>query len=189
MTTSDPVDRVAAFLERYGYKRLPAPLVINRMAFRFPAVLGEAEKSSYIILVVDTAGFEDAEIVRQGLGVARALDVARSSNPLTTVIVGPRPNQHTLNELMAVCRVLPLGNVNDTDGEQVLANWLAVLTPLDQIKADGIVADPIAELNKRSNDLPDEIRELIALSGAVAVEDGVNALLTQELEQAWEAEE
>lgn len=184
MTTRDPVDRVADYLERNGFRRLPSPLVINRMAFKFPAVLGGAEKSSDLILVVDTVNLEDAEIVRQVLGVARALDVARSSNPLTTVIVGPRPKQDILEELIAVCRVLPLGTIGD--GEEELVNWLAVLTPLNEIDANGIVADPIAELRQQIEDLPDEIRELLKFSSPDAVEEGVNVLLAIALEKAWE---
>lgn len=185
---TDPVEHVAAFLEGQGYRRLPSPLVINRMTFRLPVVLGGPEKSSDLILVADTVNAENADIVRQVQGVARALDVARASNPLTTIIVGPRPGQDDLNAIMSVCRVLPVGTVTGGDGEQHLKNWLAVLTPLNQIDTDEIVADPIATLKERIGDLPDEIAALadLAVDGEAAVEGGVNALLTKVLEGAWE---
>lgn len=191
MMSTSPVGHVAAFLEQHGYRRLPAPLVINRIEFRFPAVFGGAEKSSDLILVADTVSTKAAEVVRQVLGVARVLDVTGSRNPLTTVIVGPRPTQDELNEMTEVSRVLPVGAVSNGGGEQILANWLAVLTPLNQVDTDGIIADPIAELKERLDGLPDEIASLVELAydGPHAVEERVNMILTRALEQAWEAEE
>jgi len=188
MIATDPVERVADFMVGHGFRRLPAPLVIDRMTFRFPAVLGGAEKSSDLILVADTVGIDNVDIVRQVEGVARALDIARSSNPLTTIIVGPRPGQIDLNAMKAVCRVLPVGTVTGDDGLRHLQNWLAVLTPLDQIDTDGVVADPIAALKERLGDLPDEIAALaeLAANGESAIEKAVNSLLAEALEEAWE---
>ena len=193
MIASKPVEQVVAYLEDYGFRRLPGPLVISGTQFRFPAVLMGPEKTSDLVLIADTVGVKDTDIVRQVHGVARALDIARSSNPVTTVIVGPRPSQGHLSEMMQVCRVLPLGSIVDTsaDSVDVLNNWLAVLTPLDQIDTDGIVADPIAALKKRLDGVPEEIAELVSCAehGAGAVEAGLNGLLTACLEGALGDEE
>lgn len=194
MSASDPVERVVAYLEGHGFRRLPGPLMINRTRFRFPAVLVGPERSSDLVLVADTVGEEkDSDIVRQVQGVARALDIARSSNPVTTVIVGPRPNQDRLSAMMEVCRVLPLGSIarEGAASDAILNNWLAVLTPLDQIDTDGIVTDPIAALKESLDGLPEEISALAdeAVLGAGAVENALNELLTAHLDAGLEKEE
>lgn len=189
MTTGQPVERVVAYLEGHGFRRLPGPLMINRTQFRFPAVLVGPERSCDLVLVADTVGVENDDIVRQVQGVARALDIARSSNPVTTVIVGPRPLQHDLSDMMDVCRVLPLGVI--AQDEAAIRNWLAVLTPLDQIDTNGIVADPIASLGQRLEGVPQDIAALVgqAEHGADAVKAAFNDLLSVPLKQGLEEAE
>ena len=176
-------------LKKRGF--LPPPLLISGMQFRFPAVLFGPAKSSDLILIADTAEIENnGEIVRQVLGVARALDVARARNPLTTIIVGPRPSQAEIADMMSVCRVLPLGamSVEETDG--LLANWLAILTPLGLVTSDNLVVDPLTELQTELAGLRDDIAALAPLAneGSGAVKSAINAIMTAELEQAWEDE-
>tara|TARA_R110000796_G_scaffold221657_1_gene337797 strand:- start:3893 stop:4474 length:582 start_codon:yes stop_codon:yes gene_type:complete len=192
VTNSDPVERVVAFLVGAGFRKLPSPLLIRQSRFEFAAVMMGPDNSSDIVLVSDTVNAKDAEIVRKIQGVARALDLARSRNPLTSVLVGPRPTADNLTKLMQVCRVLPVGTIpsEGEESEKHLSNWLAVLTPLDQIDTEGVVADPMAELICRIDDLSSEVQALCehVAAGSVAVEEAVNSILAEKLRPAWEDE-
>ena len=91
MNMSAPVKRVVAFLEDAAFQLLPSPLIIRQSKFDFAAVMMGPGEASDIILIADTVIEKDAEIIRRIQGVARALDLARSRNPLTSILVGPRP--------------------------------------------------------------------------------------------------
>lgn len=192
MTNSDPVERVVVFLGGAGFRKLPSPLLIRQSRFEFAAVMMGPDHSSDIVLVSDTVNAKDTEIVRKIQGVARALDLARSRNPLTSVLVGPRPTADNLTKLMQVCRVLPVGTIplDEEESEKHLSNWLAVLTPLDHIDTEGVVADPMAELISRIGDLSPEVQALCghAAAGSVAVEGAVNSILAEKLRPALEDE-
>lgn len=192
MSMSTSVQRVVDFLKKAEFRLLPSPMVIRQSTFEFSAVMMGPGDASDIVLIADTVNAKDAEIVRRIQGVARALDLARSRNPLTAVLVGPRPQPNSLARLMQVCRVLPVGTVPSNDGKTKahLSNWLAVLTPLDQIDTDGVIADPMAALRDRIDDLSDEVRALCdhVPGGAEAIEAGVNEMLSERLKAAWEAE-
>lgn len=192
MRMSAPVERVVEFLREVEFRLLPSPLVIRQNAFEFPAVMMGPGDASDIVLIADTVDTKDVEIVRRIQGVARALDLARSRNPLTTILVGPRPHPDNVNKLMQVCRVLPVGTIPSGADEATmhLTNWLAVLTPLDQIDTEGVVADPMAVLLARIDDLSEDVRSLCnrVSGGAGAVEVAVNELLSEPLNGAWEDE-
>lgn len=192
MTKSAPVEKVVEFLVSAGFQELPTPLVIRQSRFEFPAVMMGPGNASDIVLVSDTVNAKDADIVRKIQGVARALDLARSRNPLTSVLVGPRPIPGDLTKMMQVCRVLPVGTVptEEKESKEHLSNWLAVLTPLNQIHTDGVVADPMAELISRLGDLSPEVQALCnsVPSGTSAVEEAANNLLAEALRSAWENE-
>lgn len=193
MSMSAPVERVVTFLRGAAFRLLPSPLIIRQSKFEFSAVMMGPGEASDIVLIADTVNAKDVEIVRRIQGVARALDLARSRNPLTAVLVGPRPGSENITKLMRVCRVLPVGTVphGDEEAEAHLSNWLAVLTPLDQIDTDGVVADPMAELASRIGDLSKEVQALCdqVPSGAHAVEAAANELLTEHLGAIWEDDE
>ncbi len=190
MTKSAPVERVVDFLSHAGFRILPSPLIINQSKFHFPAAMIGPEGASDIVLIGDTVEEKDAELVRRIQAVARALDLARSRNPLTAVLVGPRPNPGHLAQIMQVCRALPVGTISsqDVDADMLLSKWLAVLTPLDQVDTDGVVADPMEELMARLEGLSEEIAGLTvhAAEGADAVEVAANALLEDRLSVAVE---
>ena len=192
MSMSTSVERVVDFLKEVEFRLLPSPMVIRQSTFEFSAVMIGPGDASDIVLIADTVHARDAEIVRRVQGVARALDLARSRNPLTAVLVGPRPQPDSLTRLMQVCRVLPVGTIpSDADKTQAhLSNWLAVLTPLDQIDTGGVVADPMAALHDRINDLSEEVRALCDYvpSGPEAVEAAVNEMLSERLKAAWRDE-
>lgn len=193
MSMSAPVERVVTFLRQAEFRLLPAPLVIHQSKFEFSAVMMGPGEASDIVLIADTVNTKDVDLVRRIQGVARALDLARSRNPLTAVLVGPRPVPENVTKLMQVCRVLPVGTIPSGHDEAAahLTNWLAVLTPLDQIDTDGVVADPMAALAARIGNLSVDVQQLTrhVSEGAVAVEAAVNDLLTERLGAAWEEEE
>ena len=113
MTMSDPVSAVVTYLEERGFVQRPAPLMIRGVTFSFVAVLHGPEGFSDLVLVCDTIAHDrDDDIVRQVLGFARALDMARKTNPLTTVIVGRRPDFALTAQLTNVSRVLALGTLD-----------------------------------------------------------------------------
>tara|TARA_R110000787_G_scaffold274658_2_gene382668 strand:+ start:4333 stop:4914 length:582 start_codon:yes stop_codon:yes gene_type:complete len=190
MNMSAPVKRVVAFLEDAAFQLLPSPLIIRQSKFDFAAVMMGPGEASDIILIADTVIEKDAEIIRRIQGVARALDLARSRNPLTSILVGPRPHPEYLNKAMQVCRVLPVGTVpsGESEAKAHLSNWLAVLTPLDLIDPGGVVADPIAALRDRIEDLSADVEGLLGhvSSGSGAIEAAANDLLATRLRDAWE---
>ena len=192
MTKSDPVERVVEFLVGAGFQELPAPLLIRQSRFEFAAVMMGPGNASDIVLVSDTVNAKDADVVRKIQGVARALDLARSRNPLTSVLVGPRPTPDNLTKMTQVCRVLPVGTIpaDEKESQEHLSNWLAVLTPLNQIDTEGVVADPMAELISRINDLSPEVQALCehVPAGSAAVEEAVNMLLAEYLRAAGKDE-
>lgn len=190
MSMSAPVERVVSFLTQAGFRLLPSPMVIRQVKFEFAAVMMGPGEASDIVIIADTVSTKDVSMVRQILGVARALDLARARNPLTTILVGPRPHPDHLNKLKQVSRVLPVGTIpSEVDASNLhLSNWLAVLTPLNQIDTEGVVADPMAALLPMIKDLSEEVRALCdhIPEGPKAVETAVNGLLSERLNRAWE---
>lgn len=191
MTTLGPVEKVVELLEQSGYRRLPTPLAINRIKFDFPAVLDKQGISSDLILVVDTAMRDDQEIVVNVLGVARALDVSRASNSITTIIVGPRPSVRHLDELKSVCRVLPVGSISEESDGNNLSNWLAVLLPLAEFDTAQALGDPAIALDEKIEQLPAEVRKLTkaAKHGRKPVEVMMRDLVSDALKPIWEEQE
>ncbi|RYD84778.1 MAG: hypothetical protein EOP84_04565 [Verrucomicrobiaceae bacterium] len=194
MTAASPVEQVVSYLTALGHHLLPEPLVISGLKFAFPAVLSGPERSSDLVIVLDTAVETPNEaLVRQVLAVARALDVARQKNPITTIVVGPRPERDHIAEMMSISRVLALGPlpVVAADAEKVLENWLAVLTPLPEIDFDERGADPLEELRARINDIREDVQSVLeeAEGGARAVTRKMNWLIERDLAPLQETEE
>jgi hypothetical protein len=191
MTTLGPVEKVVELLEQSGYRRLPTPLAINRIKFDFPAVLDKQGISSDLILVVDTAMSDDEEIVVNVLGVARALDVSRASNSITTIIVGPRPSVRHLDELKSVCRVLPVGSISEESDGNNLSNWLAVLLPLAEFDTAQALGDPAIALDEKIEQLPAAVRRFTkaAKQGRKPVEVMMRDLVSEALKPIWEEQE
>lgn len=79
MTDSTPVGRVTSALEGAGYLRLPQSLLLGGLKLDFPAAFVHQKSSTELILVADTASEDEALLTRKMSGVARALDVSRSS--------------------------------------------------------------------------------------------------------------
>ena len=193
MMMSYPVEAVVAYLEGRGFAKWPAPLIIRGVTFSFDAVLHGPDGFSDLVLVCDTLAHDrDEDIVLQVLGLARALDMARKTNPLTTVIVGRRPDLPLIARLTNVSRVLAVGALDTSlDLTTHLDNWLAVLTPLNLAASTGSVADPMAELRKTASDLRSDLLPLIdaAADGEESVQITVNALIERDLLQFLEDDE
>ena len=190
----DPVKKVVELLTENGHRVLPPPLAISGIKFSFPAVLSGPDGSSDLIIVVDTAEEDDNSVIlRRVQAVARALDVARHSNPLTTIVVGPRPSSEVLSEMMSVSRVLPVGSLpSDNDkANQILMNWLAVLTPLPPIDLVEEGVDPLNELRGQLQDIDDDLMSLVdaAEEGRDQVVSTLNSLFEAAFDPVWEDEE
>lgn len=187
MSESNPVLKVIHFLKPSGYRLISSPLLISGMTFNFPAILVGPENTSDIVLVADTAIEDNNDILRQVLAVGRALDIAQKNNPLTTIIVGPRPEQSLILTMMSVCRVLPVGALPSENSEKILTNWLSILTPLAQ-ESKSIIVDPLGDLIFEASDLRSDIVDIanISMEGVESVKNAINALITSDFENLLE---
>ena len=187
MTISTPVDQVVDLLREAGFSLLDSPLTIAGVRFEFPAVLLGPQNSSDLVLVADTAGdVEDVFTSRQVLSVARALDVVEKCNPITTVIVGPRPDKNLISDMMAVSRVLAIGPLDETDEDSdfsPLHNWLAVLLPL-RLETDTLAFDPLDRLRTElASEQNGEMMEVLdaAEDSQAAVRNVMNKIIKSSL--------
>lgn len=171
MTDSTPVGRVAAALEGAGYERVADGLRVGGLSFQFSAAFVKAESSADLILVADVASENETLLTRKVDGVARALDIARSTRSLTLVVTGPRPSDAALASLSRVCRVLPTGNISGADGAEVLKNWLAVLLPLTLPQPESVASNSLVRIHAAAQGLDEGTRNLIdtAQQGKAAV--------------------
>lgn len=179
MTDSTPVGRVAVALEDAGYKRIVGRLRVGELKFQFPAAFVKTTSSADLILVADIASESEMHLARKVDGVARALDIARSTRSLTLVVTGPRPSNAALESLSRVCRVLPTGNISGDDGIEILKNWLAVLLPLTLPQPESVASNSLARIQSSAQDLDDATRKLIdiALQGKDAVSKALYATI------------
>lgn len=179
MTDTTPVGRIVALLESAGYRRMPPPLVVAGLKFEFQSVLLGPKGSADLILVADTAYDQESRLLQQVQGVARALDIARSTRPLTLVIAGPRPSPEIVDGLSKACRVLPVGTLLGDDLAAALRNWLAVLLPLQIPEPGSAIANPLEQILAKSSQLSPEILSLIPISlhGRAAVQRELNKLI------------
>lgn len=160
MTDSTPVGRITTMLQRAGYQAIPVPLLIGGLKFEFAAALVGTGYASDLIIVADTAYEEEGRLARKVEGAARALDISRSTRPLTLVVTGPRPSSATVDSLARVCRVLPTGTLSSAD-DSSLKNWLAVLLPLDIPQNDVLVADPLNQVKLHASNLDEVMMKLV----------------------------
>jgi len=179
MTDSTPVGRIAAALEKAGYQRMPDVLRVGQLRFQFPAAFVKPKSTAELILVADVASESEAQLTRKVDGVARALDVARSTRSLTLVVTGPRPSANALESLGRVCRVLPTGNISGPDGDEILQNWLAVLLPLTLPLPESASGNALARVHTAAKNLGEPTRKLIdvASHGREAVEKELYAMI------------
>jgi hypothetical protein len=181
MSATTPVDRVADFLAKEGFRSLPVPLEIAGLKFDFPFAFVGSAPSPDLILVADTAFDNEQRITKKVEAVGRALDVVQSKRPLTVVIAGPRPNTSAIEAMSKVCRVLPIGTVSDEDPDAVLRNWLAVLTPLHLPEPSAGIGVPLNEVATALEDLHPSMGDLVELAprGAEAVQSRLHEIIAE----------
>jgi hypothetical protein len=182
VTATTPVERVANVLQGAGFERVSSPLRVAGLSFETPAAFVGLEPSPDLILVGDTTKQTARSLQQTVEGVGRALDSVRSRRPLTLIVVGPRPESAALSALSRYARVLPVGEIAD---DTSLANWLAVLLPLN-LPATDVVRGGAASLDAlRSIDDP-FAKELIdlAVGGEEAVAERFHQLVEGPFEDA-----
>jgi hypothetical protein len=128
MNLGMPTDRIAQTLVGAGYDRLASPLRVATLEFDVASAFVGAGHSADLVVVVDMAAHGEQKVLQQIEGIARALDVMRSTRPLTTIVVGPRPVGKTLEALAQVGRILPVEEALDPIE---LRDQLAILLPLE----------------------------------------------------------
>jgi hypothetical protein len=144
------VDRILAILTQAGYRALPRPFTVASLPFEFTAALVASDKGLDLIVVINLAmEGDERRIVQKIQALARALDLAGSRRPLTTVLVGADAQSETIEALAHVCRVLPVGVPPEATADQVLRDWLAVLLPLPELEELSSIADWQAELSSQ----------------------------------------
>lgn len=181
MIDSTPVGRITSTLEAAGYRRILSGLRVGNLDFEFPAAFVPDKSSSELVLVADSTSEPEESLSRKVDGVARALDVTRSTRSLTLVVAGPRPSDAALESMSRVCRVLPTGSISGTDGETVLKNWLAVLLPLTIPLTQTAAVDALASVRSAAHALDDATRNLIetSLHGKSAVAKALHASIDE----------
>lgn len=146
MTGSAPLDRVIRLLVENEYRKVTTPLLVASVPFQFSAVFVGTGRAADLIVVLDTVEEKESEVQRKIEGLSRALDVARSRRPLTSILVGPKPQTPTLDAVGRVSRVLLVGTPLGDSAEQSVEESLAVLLPLQLPDPTETVADSSAEL-------------------------------------------
>lgn len=184
MTSATPVDGVIEVLSQAGYRLLPHPLAIAGLLFDLPAALIGENPSPDLVIVADTALEPERNVLRKIEGVARALDVARSRRPLTAILVGPRPGAVTIDAMTKVCRVLPIGVMQQGAATSLLENWLAVLLPLHIPEPNNETAASVETIIDASADLDQQLLNtiLLAANGAEAIQERLHDLLNTSLQ-------
>jgi len=153
---SESVRRAIELLAEAGFKPLPQPVLVGGVAFRFSATLVSTHSLDLVVLI-DT--FESAEpaMRREIVGLARALDNARSRRPLTAVLIGKRWDEATERAMTRVARVLncPVF-VDEAERDAALEDALAVLLPLELPSAP---EEPEASWSSVKAELERDIRD------------------------------
>lgn len=182
MTTSAPIERIRDTLVNAGYTLLGAPLRIATVEFDVPAALLGVGAKPDLIVIVDTVADSRDRVVQKVEGIARALDVVRSSRPLTAVLCGPRLSLDSLDRLSKVCRALPVGIALESELGGSVLNWLSVLLPLELPMLVQEIADPMKELRSQLGASAEDGVIAALLSKAAQGPNAVESRLKETLE-------
>lgn len=190
MSDSTPVGLISAKLVGAGYRRMTDGLKIGSLCFEFDAAFVPERTSSELVVVADSARDPEQSILRKIEGVARALDMNRSTRSLTLVITGPRPSDGSLISMSRVCRVLPTGSIAGADGNKVLENWIAVLLPLQLSSDDPAVQAASADgVFSAAHTLGAGVQNIVkaAQNGQSSVAEAMFAYIDSEARSSMEA--
>ena len=179
MSTSESV--VDILVKEGGYKVLPRPMKVGSGSFEFShALVGSNTANDLVVVVEVKPDTSDDLIVRNILGLTRALDVLRSRRSVTAVLTSGPAAPETLRTISRVCRVLPIGAPQGPKASEEVREWLAALLPLGQHAGGEIALDWLAELRSQLSKTVDPFTETLlarATEGDKAVEAAFAAAL------------
>lgn len=129
MTTADKV--VDILVNEGGYRKLPQPMRVGSVSFQFAYALVAEKRANDIVIVIELKSETSDEIVvRNVLGLTRALDVLKSKRSVTAVLTSGQAAPETIRSISRVCRVLPIGAPSGPKADEAVRDWLSVLLPL-----------------------------------------------------------
>jgi hypothetical protein len=151
------LEQIVSILTSAQYKRLSRPFLISSLSYDFSAALIAGERALDLVLMVDLFEQPDEKSIIQNVAsLARALDVAQSRRPMTTIIIGGELTAAALETLGRTSRVLAIGIPPEDGAEQYLRDWLAVLLPLPKFDTLSSIADWKAKLDSDLGDVAAE---------------------------------
>ncbi len=132
MTTADKV--VDILVKEGGYRQLSQPMRVGSVSFQFAHALVAEKRANDIVIVIELKSETSDEIVvRNVLGLTRALDVLKSKRSVTAVLTSGQAAPETIRSISRVCRVLPIGAPSGPKADEAVRDWLSVLLPLQAI--------------------------------------------------------
>ena len=132
MTTADKV--VDILVNEGGYRKLPQPMRVGSVSFQFAYALVAENRANDIVIVIELKSeTSDETVVRNVLGLTRALDVLKSKRSVTAVLTSGQAAPETIRSISRVCRVLPIGAPSGPKAEEAVRDWLSVLLPLKAV--------------------------------------------------------
>jgi hypothetical protein len=132
MTTADKV--VDILVKEGGYRQLPQPMRVGSVSFQFAHALVAEKRANDLVIVIELKSETSDEIVvRNVLGLTRALDVLKSKRSVTAVLTSGQAAPETIRSISRVCRVLPIGAPSGPKADEAVRDWLSVLLPLQAI--------------------------------------------------------
>lgn len=160
MSTSESV--VDILVNEGGYRVLPQPMKVGSGSFEFShALVGSNTANDLVVVVEIKPDTSDDLIVRNILGLTRALDVLRSRRSLTAILTSGPAAPETLRSISRVCRVLPVGSPQGPKAADAVREWLAALLPLGQHADSEISLDWIGELRTQMPKTTDPLTEAL----------------------------
>lgn len=182
MSTSESV--VDILVNEGGYRILPQPMKVGSGSFEFShALVGSSTANDLVVVVEIKPDTSDDLIVRNILGLTRALDVLRSKRPLTAVLTSGPAAPETLRTISRVCRVLPVGAPQGPKAADAVREWLAALLPLSQHAGSEISLDWIGELRAQLPKTTDLLMETLIAHAPEGARD-VEAAFAQAIKLA-----
>lgn len=179
MTTPVSLPEVSKILEESRFKKLQVPFSLSGISFSFPAAFLGQQRSNDLVLILDTNFESESRISRRVQGLTRALDLAGSRKPLTTVVLGKNAEASFLESLSYLSRVIPLQGASFQEAK----NRLAILLPLEIPQPNNTITEPLTELLSELEDFEEPLRALAqrATEGSASVREHLIDLINSEL--------
>jgi hypothetical protein len=184
MTTSESVVKI--LVDEGGYRELSQPMKIGSVSFQFSHALVAEKRANDLVIVIELKSTtSDDVMIRNVLGLTRALDVLKSRRSVTAVLTSGQATSETIRSISRVCRVLPIGSPAGPKAVDAVRDWLSVLLPLaDSVGADTAIDwEPALRQHLHLVDDTPYLERLIAAApqGAEAVEGEFVAEMTAQI--------